>query len=97
MRAGASIDYANLTGEYYSEDVDATYRVTVRDGRLVYEAHHIPARVLVPIGPDTFRAGELTVRFERSTPGGVATGFTIGGGRALGFKFGRRDGRSAAR
>ena len=90
VRAGASTDYANLTGEYYSEDVDATYRVTARDGRLMYEAHHIPARVLMPIGPDTFRAGELILRFERSAPGAVATGFTIGGGRALGFKFRRR-------
>jgi hypothetical protein len=47
-------------------------------------------RVLVPIGPDTFRAGELTVRFERSAPSAAATGFTIGAGRALNFKFQRR-------
>jgi hypothetical protein len=90
VRAGASSDYANLTGEYYSEDVDATYRVMARDGRLMYEAHHIPARALVPTGPDTFRAGDLILRFERSEPGGMATAFTIGGGRALGFKFRRR-------
>jgi hypothetical protein len=89
-RAGASTDYANLIGDYYSEDVDATYHVTAKDGRLMYEAHHIPARVLVPAGPDTFRAGDLIMRFERSAPGGMATAFTIGGGRALGFKFRRR-------
>jgi CubicO group peptidase (beta-lactamase class C family) len=82
--------YADLAGDYYSEDVDATYRVTWRDGRLTYAGHHVPARVLVPIGPDTFRAGELTVRFERSAPGAPATGFTIGAGRALGFRFQRR-------
>ena len=33
---------------------------------------------------------ELTVRFERSAPGGAVTGFTIGGGRAVGFRFQRR-------
>ena len=88
--AGASADYANLAGDYYSEEVDATYRVTYRDGRLSYSGHHIPMQVLVPIGPDTFRAGELTVRFERSAPGAAATGFTIGAGRALGFRFQRR-------
>ena len=82
--------YADLAGEYYSEEVDATYRVTWRDGRLTFAGHHIPTQVLVPTGPDTFRADQQTVRFERSAPGGPATGFTIGGGRAVGFQFKRR-------
>jgi len=90
VRAGASANYADLAGDYYSEEVDATYRVTYRDGRLSYSGRRIPTRVLVPVGPDTFRAGELTVRFERSAPGGAVTGFTIGGGRAVGFRFQRR-------
>jgi hypothetical protein len=88
--ANRTDDYANQTGDYYSEDVDATYRVSYSDGRLSYSGRHVPMRVLVPIGPDTFRAGELTVRFERSAPGAAATGFTIGAGRALNFKFQRR-------
>jgi CubicO group peptidase (beta-lactamase class C family) len=90
MSPGASTDYANLAGDYYSEDVDATYHVVYRDGRLSYTAHHIPTQVLVPIGPDMFRAGNLTVRFERSTPGAPAAAFTIGAGRALNFRFQRR-------
>jgi len=90
LTSGASADYANLAGDYYSDDVDATYRVTWRDGRLSYAGHHVPVQVLVPVGPDTFRAGELTVRFERSAPGAAPTGFTIGAGRATGFKFQRR-------
>ena len=85
-----SASYADLAGDYYSEEVDATYRVTWRDGRLTYSGRHVPTRVLVPTGPDTFRAGELIVRFERSAPGAAATGFTIGAGRALGFRFQRR-------
>jgi CubicO group peptidase (beta-lactamase class C family) len=85
-----NVDYETLTGDYYSEDVDATYRVTYRDGRLSYSGRHVAERVLVPVGPDTFRAGELTVRFERSSPGAAATGFTIGAGRALNFRFQRR-------
>jgi CubicO group peptidase (beta-lactamase class C family) len=90
LTSGASADYANLAGDYYSEEVDATYVLTWRDGRLSYAGHHIPTQVLVPIGPDTFRAGGQTVRFERGTPGGAVTGFTIGGGRAVGFRFQRR-------
>jgi CubicO group peptidase (beta-lactamase class C family) len=90
MPASASADYANLAGDYYSEEVDATYRVTWRDGRLSYAGRHVPTQVLVPIGPDTFRGGGQTVRFERSAPGASATGFTIGAGRALGFRFQRR-------
>jgi CubicO group peptidase (beta-lactamase class C family) len=88
--AGASADYSSLVGDYYSEEVDATYHVAWRDGRLSYSGHHIPTQVLVPIGPDTFRAGDLTVRFERSAPNAPATGFTIGAGRALNFRFQRR-------
>jgi len=90
MAADGSADYASLAGDYYSEEVDATYHVTYRDGRLSYTGRHIAAEVLVPIGPDTFRAGQQTVRFERSAPGAAATGFTIGAGRALGFRFQRR-------
>ena len=86
----ANADYTGLAGDYYSEDVDATYHVTYRDGRLSYAGHHVPTQVLVPIGRDTFRAGELTVRFERSAPGAPATAFTIGAGRALNFRFQRR-------
>jgi CubicO group peptidase (beta-lactamase class C family) len=85
-----SDQYELLAGDYYSEEVDATYHVTWRDGRLTYFGRHVPTRVLVPIGPDTFRADGLTVRFERSAPGAAATGFTIGGGRAVGFRFQRR-------
>jgi CubicO group peptidase (beta-lactamase class C family) len=88
--AGASADYANLAGDYYSEEVDATYHVVYRDGRLSYSAHHVPTQALVPVGPDTFRGGDLTIRFERSAPGAAATGFTIGAGRATGFRFRRR-------
>ena len=88
--AETNVDYQGLAGDYYSEEVDATYRVTYRDGKLSYSGHHIPTQVLVPIGPDTFRAGDLTVRFERSAPGATATAFTIGAGRALNFRFQRR-------
>jgi CubicO group peptidase (beta-lactamase class C family) len=88
--AGTNADYAGLVGEYYSEETGATYHVTYRDGRLSYAGHRVPARVLVPTGPDTFRAGALVVKFERSAPGGAVTGFTIGGGRAVGFRFQRR-------
>jgi hypothetical protein len=69
MAQGASTDYANLAGDYYSDDVDATYHVVYRDGRLSYSGHHVPTQVLVPAGPDTFRAGTLMVRFERGAPG----------------------------
>jgi CubicO group peptidase (beta-lactamase class C family) len=90
MAVSTSYDYAGLVGDYYSDEVDATYHVTYRDGRLSYAGHHIPMQVLVPIGPDTFRAGDLTVRFERSAPNAAATAFTIGAGRALNFRFQRR-------
>ena len=90
MPGGANTDFANFAGDYYSEEVDATYHVAYRDGRLTYSGHHIPTETLVPTGPDTFRAGGLTVRFARSAPGAAPSGFTIGGGRVLGFSFQRK-------
>jgi CubicO group peptidase (beta-lactamase class C family) len=88
--SGTTTDLASLAGEYYSDEVDATYFVRVKDGTLSFDSRRIPSQALVPAGPDTFRVGGLTVRFERATPNGPATGFTIGGGRAVGFRFVRR-------
>ena len=78
-------------GDYYSEEVDATYRVAVDAGGLVLSARHVSAQKLIPTAPDTFRAGNvLTLHFERAA-GGAATAFTIAAGRVRNIRFTRRS------
>jgi CubicO group peptidase (beta-lactamase class C family) len=84
-------ELAAFAGDYYSEEVDATYRVTVVDGDLVLSAHHVPAQKLTVSAADTFRAGNgLTLHFERPAGGGTASAFTVEAGRVRNIRFTRR-------
>ena len=77
-------------GDYYSEEVDATYHVAVAGDSLVFSARHIPAQTLTPIATDTFRAsGGLTLHFERAGTA-APTAFTIEAGRVRNIRFVRR-------
>jgi hypothetical protein len=87
---GAS-DLATYEGDYYSEEVDATYHVTVVDGALQFSGRHIPAQRLTPTAADTFEAGGgLTLHFERPSAGVAPTAFTIEAGRVRNIRFVRR-------
>ena len=95
VAAGASIassaELAAYAGDYYSEEVDATYHVAVSGGELVLSARHMPAQKLVVAGPDSFRAGSLTLHFERATPGTPPTAFSVEAGRVRNIRFVRRS------
>jgi CubicO group peptidase (beta-lactamase class C family) len=88
--ASSDADLTALAGDYYSTELDATYRVALDQGHLVVGARHRPAEPLVPAGPNTFRAGDITLQFERSPPDGVAAAFTIDAGRVRNIRFQRR-------
>ena len=84
-------ELAAYTGDYYSDEVDATYHVAVTGGSLVFSAHHIPVQPLTPISTDTFRArGGLTLHFERGANAAAATAFTVEAGRVRNIRFVRR-------
>jgi CubicO group peptidase (beta-lactamase class C family) len=85
-----STSLAGIVGDYYSSELDATYHVALRQDEFVLSARHRPAEPLVPAGPDSFRAGDITLHFERSTPEGAATGFLLDAGRVRGIRFQRR-------
>jgi CubicO group peptidase (beta-lactamase class C family) len=79
------------TGDYYSGEVDATYHVAVRDGTLVFFAHHIPVQTLTPVTIDTFRTGNgLTLHFEHAASATAPTAFTVEAGRVRNIRFVRR-------
>ena len=83
-------ELAPYAGDYYSDEVDATYHVAVDQGGLVLSARHVPAQKLIVTAADTFRAGNgLTLHFERT--GGAAPGaFTVEAGRVRNIRFVRR-------
>lgn len=82
---------AAYAGDYYSDEVGATYRVAVKGGSLVFSARHIPMRTLTPVAPDTFRArGGLTLRFVRTSSDAAPTAFTVEAGRVRNIRFVRR-------
>ena len=77
-------------GDYYSDEVDATYHIAVVDGGLVLSGRHIPTQKMTPTTADTFRAsGGITLHFDRS---GAAqpSAFTIEAGRVTNIRFVRR-------
>src|SRR5690348_6800553 len=84
-------ELAIYAGDYYSDEVDASYHVAVENGALVLSARHVAAQKLVSTAPDLFRAGNgLTLRFERSGSE-RPTAFTIEAGRVRNIRFVRRS------
>ena len=84
-------ELAVYAGDYYSEEVDATYHLAVDNGALVLSGRHIAAQRLVAIAPDVFHTGNgLTLHFERSASD-RPTAFSIEAGRVRNIRFVRRS------
>jgi hypothetical protein len=83
-------ELAAYAGDYYSDEVDATYRVAVSGDSLVLSSRHIPTQSLAAVGTDSFRARSgITLHFERA-PGAPPTAFTVEAGRVRNIRFVRR-------
>jgi CubicO group peptidase (beta-lactamase class C family) len=80
---------ASYAGAYYSDEIDATFTVTVKDGRLVVqrETDSAPAP-LQPVAADEFRFAGMTVRFARAN--GAIDALLVDAGRVRGIRFVRR-------
>jgi CubicO group peptidase (beta-lactamase class C family) len=90
--AGTSpADVGALVGDYYSEDLDVTYHI-VRgdDGRIMIVLPRRSAIPLVSTEPNVFRAGAMTLRFERGDARPAASGIVIRFARIGEMHFVRR-------
>jgi hypothetical protein len=84
-------ELALYEGRYHSPEAEVTYRVELRDDRLVMVDRYGDARVLTPLYPDGFtRAGGI-VRFTRG-PGGRVLTLQWSAGRVWNLTF-RREGQ----
>jgi CubicO group peptidase (beta-lactamase class C family) len=83
----AGIRLEEYAGRFYSDELDATYTLTVERGSLVARVRWRGPRTLVPAGRDRFRLGAATLAFERR--GGRVTGFAASAGRVREIRFAR--------
>jgi CubicO group peptidase (beta-lactamase class C family) len=77
------------TGAYYSEELDATYRIVIEEGSLFIKARNSPRVGLVSHTKDEFRRLGATFSFTRNDQRQI-TGFALSGGRAKGIQFVRK-------
>ncbi len=77
-------------GEYYSEELQVTYRIqSVNGGGLFFTHRNAPDGTFLPIGRDRFRVDRLEIEFERDPdkPFDPATGFRLHAGRVRNIRF----------
>ena len=77
---------AEFAGAYRSDEIEAVYRMTLRDGILRLERLKSQPSALDPIVKDTFSSQPGTLRFTRDAAGRV-NGFTLDAGRIRHVKF----------
>jgi CubicO group peptidase (beta-lactamase class C family) len=77
---------AEFAGIYRSDEMDAVFRMAVKDGVLRLERSKLRPNPLDPLVADTFRAMPGIVQFTRDAAGRVS-GFTLQGNRVKHVKF----------
>jgi CubicO group peptidase (beta-lactamase class C family) len=77
---------AEFAGVYRSDEMDAVFRIALKDGTLRLERSRLKPAVLEPVITDTFVGSAGAIRFARD-PTGRVTGFTLEAGRVVGVKF----------
>lgn len=77
----------SYTGDYYSEEIDATYHLFSEDGKLKLRIGVSEPREMEYYQPDQFTAGGWLMRFLREN--GALTGFLMDAGRVQNLRFTR--------
>jgi CubicO group peptidase (beta-lactamase class C family) len=85
----------DFPGEYFSSELQSTYRVALEKGALVLHARHLPVTPLEPTIRDEFEypAFGVTLHFTRRS--GRVNGFDLASGRSRGIRFERRQSTSS--
>jgi hypothetical protein len=85
------LDLSRYAGQYYSEELDTTYTLRVRDGRLMLIRKGEAPEAMTPASPGVFllQSG-VTVEFDGADA--RASGFRVHAGRVRNLEFGRVGG-----
>lgn len=91
----SAADIARVVGEYYSDELDATYRIVSTAGTLTLRRPNARDVPLLMRDRDTFRAagdaqsGAVTLHFDRSSDAPPSS-FTVEAGRVTNVRFARQ-------
>ena len=82
---------AQFVGNYYSDEIDSTYKIALKDDKLVLTRKKADPTTLQPLFRDAFSTFSIlgTVRFTRDAQQRV-NGLTLHAGRIRSFKFVKR-------
>ncbi len=81
----SSLNIEDYAGNFYSEELDATYLLFLEDGKLKVKIANYDAQELNIYDIDAFTTDEGSVSFSRSN--GVIKGFELDAGRVTNLKF----------
>jgi hypothetical protein len=73
-------------GDYFSEELDTTFRIVAGDGGLRLVRKNRPDKPLRPTAADGFAVDDFTLRFRRGADGRL-TGFALDWGRIRNVSF----------
>jgi len=77
------------SGRYFSEELQRTFRLSVRRDSLAFTHPNAPTEPLRYLLYDTFKVGDIYLRFQRDKTDQI-TGFRMDAGRVRGLKFVKR-------
>jgi CubicO group peptidase (beta-lactamase class C family) len=77
---------AEYAGVYRSDEMDAVFRISIKDGRLQLVRTKVRPAAIDPLFKDSFRCPSGVMQFSRD-PAGRVSGFLLQGGRVRHLKF----------
>ena len=83
-------DLVAYAGDFYSPELDVTYRIELQGDSLVVHLPGTETITLTPREADVFQAGYTTLRFSRNDRG-LPASMLVDAGRVRGIRFHRRD------
>ena len=81
----SNLNLADYTGDFYSEEIDATHVLFLDDGKLNVKIANNEALALAPNNIDTFYSDDYIVHFTRTN--GAISGFNLKAGWVTNLKF----------
>jgi CubicO group peptidase (beta-lactamase class C family) len=79
-----------FAGNYWSEELQITYRLALEDGLLVLHVKQTPPKKLSALSPNEFRVEEFGTTLKMVTKGESVSGFSLDAGRTRGMFFEKR-------
>jgi CubicO group peptidase (beta-lactamase class C family) len=78
---------SRFTGDYHSDELEATYKISLVKGSLKLENGHISQVSLSPVAPNEFQAGDLGTVLFHTDGNNYITGLTLFSQPARGISF----------